>query len=316
MKVVHGTGALDRDLVRPILTIGNFDGLHIGHRTIMRTVIERARALGGEAVVYTFEPHPRKILTPARAPRLLTTLEQKLELLEEFGIDCVILEPFGDGFANVTPEEFVREYVYSRIRPVEVYVGYDFHYGRDREGSMRLLTETGPRLGFSVTIIGEVTIGARDVNSTRIRELLEHGKVDETRELLGRPYCIRGTVVEGDRRGRELGFPTANLRTDNEVLPANGVYAGEVSFLDDGVPGPGSRLPAVTNVGLRPTFDEAQGHLAETHLIDFEGELYGRRVELTFTHHLRGEQKFDGPEALREQIARDVAGARERLAGA
>jgi len=314
LKVVHGTAALDQDLVRPVLTIGNFDGLHIGHRTIMRTVVERARALDGEAAVYTFEPHPRKILTPSRAPQLLTTVDQKLELFEAFGIDCVILEPFDAEFAKVSPETFAREYVFQRIRPIEVYVGYDFHYGRDREGSMRLLTETGPRLGFSVTIIGEVMIGDRDVNSTRVRELLTRGEVEEARRLLGRPFCVRGAVVEGDRRGRQLGFPTANLRTDNEVLPANGVYAGELRFLDEGTPESGSRHAAVTNVGLRPTFEDAAGHVAEAHLIDFEGDLYGRRVELTFEHRLRGEQKFAGPDALREQIALDVADARDRLA--
>jgi len=316
LKVVYGTAALDRDLVRPVLTIGNFDGLHIGHQTIMRTVIERARALEGEAVVYTFEPHPRKVLTPDRAPQLLTTADQKLELLEGFGIDCVILEPFGPEFSKVSPEVFVRDYIHQRINPVEVYVGYDFHYGRDREGSMRLLTETGPRLGFSVTIIGEVTIGDRDVNSTRIRELLTLGEIEEAGALLGRPFCVRGEVIEGDRRGRELGFPTANLRTENEVLPANGVYAGELRFLDEGSPAAGERLAAVTNVGHRPTFSEAEGHLAEAHLIDFDGDVYGRKVELTFVHRLRGEQKFTGPDALREQIARDVEGARARLAGA
>jgi len=208
---------------------------------------------------------------------------------------------------------FVREYIHQRIGPVEVYVGYDFHYGRDREGSMRLLTETGPLLGFSVTIIGEVTIGGRDVNSTRIRELLEQGEVDEVTKLLGRPFEVRGTICQGDQRGRGLGFPTANLRSDNEVLPANGVYAGELRFLDDGEPARGVRAAVVTNVGRRPTFDDDQGLLAEAHLIDFEGDLYGRKVALGFMHHLREERKFDGPEGLREQIARDVEAARERL---
>ena len=178
---------------------------------------------------------------------------------------------------------------------------------------MRLLVETGPRLGFSVTIIGEITIGDRDVNSSRVRELLRRSEVEEVGELLGRPYCIRGEVVEGDRRGRQLGFPTANLRTDNEVLPANGVYAGEVLFLDPGKPEAGTRIPTVTNVGLRPTFDDAGGLVAEAHLIDFDGDVYGRRVDLAFCHHLRGEQKFEGPDALRVQIARDVEIARERL---
>ena len=153
MESVHGTAALKRALRRPVLTIGNFDGLHVGHRAIMKTVVARARDLGGEAVVYTFEPHPRKVLRPDRAPQLLTTLDQKIELLEEMGIDVTIFEPFDRDFAEIEPETFVREYIHRRVRPMEVYVGYDFRFGRDREGSMRLLTEMGPRLGFSVTII-------------------------------------------------------------------------------------------------------------------------------------------------------------------
>ena len=223
MESVRGTAKLEHPLRRPVLTIGNFDGLHVGHRAIMKTVLARARDLGGEAVVYTFDPHPRKVLHPDRAPQLLTTLDQKLELLEEMGVDVAIVEPFDRQFAEIEPETFVREYIHRRIRPMEVYVGYDFHFGRDREGSMRLLTEMGPRLGFSVTIIPEVTIDGRDVNSTRIRELLGQGDVQETERLLGRPFRSRGIVVEGLKRGRTLGFPTANISPQNAVLPESGV---------------------------------------------------------------------------------------------
>lgn len=313
MESVHGTAALKRALRRPVLTIGNFDGLHVGHRAIMRTVLTRARDLGGEAVVYTFEPHPTKVLRPDRAPQLLTTLDQKIELLEEIGVDVAIFEPFDREFAEIEPETFVREYIHRRIRPMEVYVGYDFRFGRDREGSMRLLTEMGPRLGFSVTIIPEVTIDGRDVNSTRIRELLRQGDVRETQRLLGRPFCTRGIVVEGMRRGRTLGFPTANIAPQNEVLPEAGVYAGWTRFVDDGDPPRGTEIPTVTNVGLRPTFDDDLGLVAEAHLIDFEGNLYGRRIELSFERRLRGERKFSGPEALKKQIQKDVVEARRWL---
>ena len=315
MEVVRGTAALNRKLVRPVLTIGNFDGLHVGHRAIMQTVVARARAHEGEAVVYTFDPHPRKVLQTGRSPKLLTTLDQKLELLESFGVDVTILEPFDAVFAELSPEDFVHNYIHARIDPVELYVGYDFHFGRDREGSMRLLTETGPRLGFSVTVVPEVTIGKRDVNSTRIRELLAQGEVEEVKELLGRPFSVRGDVREGDKRGVTLGFPTANVPPENEVLPRNGVYAGDILFLDDASAGParGERLPVVTNVGVRPTFEDGRGLLAEAHLIDFEGDLYGRRVEVSFSHHLRSEQRFDGPDALKAQIAVDVATARQKL---
>jgi riboflavin kinase/FMN adenylyltransferase len=304
---------LSRPLTRPVLTIGNFDGIHVGHRTILETVIGRARALAGEAVLFTFEPHPRKVLVPDSPPRLLATLDQKLELLEQIGVDVVIVEPFDREFARVTPDEFVREYIHRRIRPVEVYVGYDFHFGRDREGSMRLLTETGPRLGFSVTIISEVTVGDRDVNSTRIRSLLEEGHVEEAGVLLGRFFSVRGRIVAGDRRGHGLGFPTANLEPENEILPRPGVYAGRMRFLDDGTPERGAALPAVTNVGTRPTFEDGRGLTAEAHLIGFTGDIYGRQVELSFHALLRAEQRFASPEALQAQIRRDVDEARRRL---
>ncbi len=313
MRVVRGSEALGKPLERGVLTVGNFDGLHLGHQSIMQTVTLRAHALGGPAAAFTFEPHPRRVLYPERSLKLLTTLEQKLELFEAAGVDVAIVEPFDLGFARLPAERFVREILHARIGPMEVYVGYDFRYGRDREGSMRTLTELGPHLGFSVTIIPEVKLGARDVNSTRIRELLEGGQVEDAAVLLGRPYTVRGSVVEGDRRGRTIGFPTLNLAPENEILPARGVYAGHVRFLDVGTPNQGARYAAVTNVGKRPTFKEDDPVMAEAHVMDFEGDIYGRRVELTFEHHLRAEERFPDIEALKAQIGRDVLHARERL---
>jgi riboflavin kinase/FMN adenylyltransferase len=316
VQIVAGSEAvqgLPVRLERTVLTIGNFDGIHLGHRRILDTVVARARQLRGTAALYTFDPHPRRVLAPDRSPRLLTTLEQKLELVEAAGVDVVVVEPFTLEFAKTDAAEFVTRFVHARLRPVEVYVGYDFHFGRDREGSMHKLTELGPRLGFAVTIIPEVTVGDRDVNSTRIRALLAEGRVEETRDLLDRPYGVRGRVVAGDRRGRTLGFPTANLEPENEILPASGVYAGHLRLLEPGVPAPGRLLPAVTNVGCRPTFKDGAELLAEAHLLDFEGDLYGRRVELLFETRLRAEQRFAGVDALRQQIARDVEAARRAL---
>jgi riboflavin kinase/FMN adenylyltransferase len=298
-----------------VLTVGNFDGLHLGHRAILDTVVRRAHDLGGEAVVYTFDPHPRKVLRPEAPPGLLMTLEQKTELLEEFGVDVLIVEPFTLEFAKTEPESFVRDVLHRRLRPLEVYVGYDFHFGRDRAGSMRMLTELGPRLGFAVTIIPEVTLGEGDVNSTRIREVLAEGRVEEAALMLGRAYAVRGAVVAGERRGRNLGFPTANLGSENQVLPAAGVYAGRLRFLDPGRPPRGAELPSVANVGTRPTFGDSRRVLVEAHLLDFEGDLYGRRVEFGFHHHLRPERRFPSVELLREQIALDVAEGRRRLEG-
>jgi riboflavin kinase/FMN adenylyltransferase len=313
LRFIAGSHAIEEPLVRPVLTIGNFDGVHVGHRAILETVVSRARALAGQAVVYTFDPHPRKVLQPERAPKLLTTLEQRLELLAAAGVDAVVVENFTREFARTSAEAFVREVIHARIRPLEVYVGYDFHFGRDREGSMRLLTELGPRLGFSVTIIPEVVVGEHDVNSTRIRQVLAESRVEEARVLLGRPYTIRGRVEAGDRRGRALGFPTANLDAENEVLPGSGVYAGRLRLLDAGDPPAGRSFAAVANVGTRPTFRDGGEVLAEAHLLDFSGDLYGRRVELSFLACLRPERRFAGAEALREQIRADIEEARRRL---
>ena len=313
MEFVRGTGRLSRPLNRPVLTIGNFDGVHLGHRAILEIVVDRARLLGGEAVLLTFEPHPRKIVQPDRPPSLLATLDQKAELLEAAGIDVLIVESFDLEFAQTPPEVFVNEHIQQRIAPVEVYVGYDFHFGRDREGSMRLLAETGSRLGFSVTVIPEITMGERDVNSTRIRDLLGTGQVKEAGELLGRPFSVRGSIAEGMKRGREMGFPTANLAPDNETLPLPGVYMCAVRFLDDGDPRRGEVIPAVTNLGYRPTFDDQRSLIAESHLMDFSGDLYGRAIDLDFLERLRPEQKFDSMEDLKAQIGRDVESARSWL---
>lgn len=311
MEIFRGVSKLERAFRRAVLTIGNFDGVHVGHQAILRMIVDRARALDGESVLYTFEPHPRRVLQSEKALRLLETFDQKMETLAAFGVDAVIAEPFDQEFARVSPEEFVRDYVHGRVRPVEVYVGYDFHFGRDREGSMRLLTERGPHLGFSVTVVPEVSVEGRDVNSTRIRQLLSEGQVEEAALLLGRAFCVRGEVTAGDRRGRTLGFPTANLAPETEILPAPGVYYGHLRRVGAG---PEAKpWPAVTNVGYRPTFRDGRDLVAEAHLIDFSGDLYGAEVDLSFEGRLRGEIRFESVDALRAQIARDVASARVHL---
>ena len=311
MRVVAGSAALGQRLVRPVVTVGSFDGIHLGQRSILDTVVARARARDGTATVVTFDPHPRKVLSPEHAPSLLSTCEQRLEWIAEAGIDVAVIEPFTGEFAHTPPERFVQDYLHAGLAPVEVYVGYDFRFGRDREGSMRLLTELGPRLGFAVTIIPEVTIDGEDVNSTRIRELVAEGDVGRSARLLGRPYAIRGRVVEGDRRGRTLGFPTLNLDSENELLPASGVYAVRVRFLDGAA---GALLSAVSNVGRRPTFDAGEGIVCETHVFDFDADAYGRRVEVQFVSRIRAERRFSGVEALRSQIGLDAEEARRILA--
>lgn len=313
MEIFRGIAELDRAFRRPVVTIGNFDGVHLGHRAILDLVISRARDLDGESILYTFHPHPRQVLQSESNLRLLETFEQKMESLEALGLDAVVAEPFDRDFARVTPEHFIEYHIHERIRPVEIYVGYDFHFGRDREGSMRLLTERGPHLGFSVTIVPEVSVAGRDVNSTRIRQLLVEGEVEEAKLLLGRPFCVRGTITQGDRRGRELGFPTANLDPETEILPGPGVYYGHLRPLGGGRPGATERLPVVTNVGYRPTFRQDRVLVAEAHVIDFSGDLYGLEVDLTFEGRIRPEQRFESREALQTQIGRDVSIARARL---
>ena len=313
MEIIRGISELNRTFESPVLTLGNFDGVHLGHQAILNLVISRAKALGGESILFTFEPHPRRVLQAESNLRLLDTFEQKVETLEDLGLDTVIAEPFDHEFAQVSPEQFIGHHIHECIRPVEVYVGYDFHFGRDREGSMRMLTERGPHLGFSVTVVSEVQVDGRDVNSTRIRELLAEGSVEEAAMLLGRPFCARGEVIEGARRGRTLGFPTANLAPETEILPAPGVYFGHLRCLGGGAPWAGKSLPVVTNVGFRPTFRDSRDLVAEAHIIDFSGDLYGVEVDLTFEGRLREEQRFQSVDALREQIAMDVEQARERL---
>ncbi|MEM9175738.1 MAG: bifunctional riboflavin kinase/FAD synthetase [Myxococcota bacterium] len=313
MEIYRGISELGRRLTRPVVTIGNFDGVHRGHQAILQTVTERAKALDGESVLYTFEPHPRRVLHPDLDLRLLETFDQRMETLASHGLDVVIAEPFDLAFARISPERFIEHYLHASIGPSEVYVGYDFHFGKDREGSMRMLTERGPHLGFSVTVIPEVSVEGRDVNSTRVRQLLAEGEVEEAAELLGRPFVARGEVTEGDRRGRTIGFPTANLAPETEILPAPGVYYGRLRCLRGGGVWEGKTLPAVTNVGYRPTFHDGRDLVAEAHVIDFDGDLYGVEVDLTFEGRLRGEQRFASVDGLKAQIARDVDEARVRL---
>jgi riboflavin kinase/FMN adenylyltransferase len=308
MRVVEGSS--HPEVLRGcVITVGNFDGLHLGHRALLDAVLARARELARPAALYTFDPHPRRVLQPELAQPQLMLWEQLALGLEEHGLDVLIRERFTREFAALDPEVFLRDVLAPRLAPAEIFVGRDFHFGRGRAGSGELLARIAPRLGIRVTIIPHVKVGGEDVSSTRIRRALLAGDVDDAAAALGRPYSVWGEVVSGDRRGRTLGFPTANLATRNELLPARGVYATTVRLFKGDRPGP-ECLPAVTNVGTRPTFDPGR-LLAETHLIDFEGELYNCRLELAFHARIRDERRFEGPDALRQQIALDVQRARE-----
>ncbi len=311
MRVFHGSGAVSSDMRGCVLTIGNFDGLHVGHQALVAAVVERGRELGVPTGVYTFDPHPRRVLDPLRAPQLLMSWPQLEALLEQDGVDFLVREPFTPDFARLSAEKFLADVIHGRIAPREIFVGRDFHFGRGASGTDETLTRIGPTLGIRVTVIPQVRADDLDVSSTRVRALIGEGRVEEAARCLGRPYAIWGTVVKGEQRGRTLGFPTANLEVDNELVPANGVYASTARPFASERPGPEEHA-AVTNIGTRPTFKLGRV-LTEAHLLDYSGDLYGKRLELRFHARIRDERRFSGPEELAEQIARDAARARELL---
>jgi riboflavin kinase/FMN adenylyltransferase len=313
MRIYEGSRALAAADRGAVLTVGNFDGVHLGHRALIDAVRRRARELDRPSLLYTFHPHPQRVLAPQSSPPQLMQWEQLADALERAGLDAVVRERFTPEFASLSPERFLREVLAERLAPAVLFVGRDFHFGKERSGSGELLADLGPRLGFEVAIIGQVEVDGADVSSTRIRRALVAGDVAAAARALGRPYEIWGTVVGGDERGRQLGFPTANLETPNELIPAHGVYATRVRLFRGERPGP-ETLTAVTNVGTRPTFEPGRV-LVETHLLDYEGDLYGQRLALGFEARIRAERRFSGAQELREQIARDVIRAREIHAG-
>ncbi len=305
--------ALERDdLPRElILTVGNFDGIHAGQRRILDLVIARARDTGLGSAVVTFEPHPLSILRPGEAPPLLTTPGQKESLLAETGVDELVVVRFTPGFSRLPARRFVRDFLVGRLAAREIYVGASFAFGRDREGDLSLLQAMGDSFGFAAHGCEEVASGDEPVSSTRIRAAVAAGDVDAASRMLGRPYALSGIVVRGDGRGRGLGWPTANLEVDNELLPADGVYVTRL-----GISALGDDLPSVTNVGTRPTVYAEHPRLVECHVLDFDRDIYGERVELQMLHRLRGERKFPSVEALRQQIGQDAESAREYFAAA
>jgi riboflavin kinase/FMN adenylyltransferase len=291
----------------PAVAVGNFDGVHRGHQALVAAALAEARARNGTAVVLTFEPHPSRVLFPERAATLLMTLDQKAEVLARLEVDRLAVLEFTRELAGHTAEEFARDILLATLGAHVVVVGSGFRFGRGRGGNAAALAALGGQLGFDVRLVDPVLDAGEPVSSTRIREAIEAGAVDRAAELLGRRYFIEGRVVEGDGRGRTLGFPTANLGVENETLPGRGVYACWCRRLDSQPP-EDAALPAAVNVGRRPTFD-GEHTTVEAHLLGFTGNLYGRRLRLEFVERLRLEQRFEGKEALREQIQADVARA-------
>lgn len=308
MRLFHGTD--NAEIARPsVLTLGVFDGLHLGHQLIMRTVVERARAADAVPTVITFEPHPRAVLHPDSAPPLLQTFDQKIEALGVLGIEQTIVIHFDQAFAQIRAQDFLRDVVVDRLHAKEVYLGRGFAFGHNREGNIELLRQVSDRLGFLADEVPEVCLRGRRVSSSRIRELLQNGQVNLARRMLGRPYGVEGRVVRGAERGVTLGFPTANLHPQNRVIPRGGVYV-TATLID------GQWRRSVTNIGMRPTFESGADTSVETFVMNWSGDLYGDVVRVRFLHRLRDEKKFNSVDELRSQIECDVTRAEKFFARA
>lgn len=301
MRLFHGYE--NAEIARPtVLTLGVFDGLHLGHQLIIRRVVERARAVAAVPTVITFDPHPRAVLHPESAPPLLQTFDQKIEAFGVLGVEQAIVVRFTREFAAVRADEFLRDVVRERLQAKEVYLGRGFAFGRGREGDIELLRKVSGELGFAAFEVPEVRLRGRRISSSRVRELLSAGAVNLARRMLGRPYGVEGRVARGAERGRTLGFPTANLQPRNRVIPRRGVYV-TATLIE------GAWRRSVTNVGLRPTFGEAEEPSVETFVLDWRGDLYGDVVRVRFLHRLRDERRFASAGELKRQIDRDVARA-------
>ena len=290
------------------VTVGNFDGVHRGHQALVAAAVAQARSLGGTSVALTFDPHPSRVLSPDRAPRALMTVEQKAEILGGLGLDRLVVLPFTLELSRQSPEDFARLVLQGALGAKAVVVGVGFRFGHRRSGDVRLLAELGERLGFRVQAIEPLLHEGAPISSSRIREALARADVEAARALLGRPFFVDGRVVAGQGRGRTIGVPTANLELLNETLPGGGVYACRCSGREP-ASGPWN---AVVNVGRRPTFGGGETTV-EAHLLDFEGDLYGRMLRLQFLERLREERRFPGAEALVAQIREDIVRARALL---
>jgi len=309
MQLIHSLDEISQPFKNAVITIGNFDGVHIGHQALFYEVIERAHAVDGTSIAMTFDPHPLRVLKKNNTPPLITLLEQKIELIERSGMDVLICVPFTLEFAAVSAVSFVEDLLVRRIGMKTIVVGEDYAFGKNREGNIALLNDLASRMGFEVVVtslIRTIKGMSERISSTAIRELVQAGEMPQTCRMLGRNFQIRGTVVRGrDRGGRLLGFPTANLNMQDELCPKNGIYAVTVETqagLNFGV----------ANIGYSPTFNDRQ-FTVEVHILDFCEDIYGKKIRVNFVKRLRDEIKFSGIEELKEQIQRDIDTARRIL---
>ena len=304
MTTIYTLSNLPEDIKNPVVTIGNFDGVHWAHQAIFGKVMERAKDLNGTSMVVTFEPHPMKITSPKKAKPLITLLEQKKELMTNQGIDILLLIRFTLEFAAISARDFVKNILVDRLRIKEIVVGYDYAFGHNREGNIDLLKEMGKQFNFRVSQVGPVYVGKRLVSSTSIRNLITEGKVSEAKELLGRNYQIRGEVMRGRNRGGPLlGYPTANLKLADELIPKEGVYVVTVDL-------EGKLYQGLTNIGFNPTFKD-KNLSVETYILDLSSNILKRGIKINFLSRLRDEITFASAKELSQQIGRDIEQARE-----
>jgi len=298
MKIFHGTD--NANILRgTVLTLGVFDGLHLGHQRIMERVVERAKAVGAVPTAITFDPHPRAVLHPENAPPLLQTLDQRLLNFAFLGIEQAIVIRFDKDFAAQNAETFLHDIVHERLQAKEVYLGKGFFFGKNRGGNIELLKRMSAELGFFADEVEEVRLRGTRISSSKIRHLLAEGKVNLVRRMLDRPYGVEGQIVHGFERGRTIGFPTANLKPNNRVIPKYGVYATATLINNEW-------RKSITNVGVRPTFEDETAPPIETYVFDFDGDLYGDVLRVRFLHRIRSERKFNGIDELKSQIERDT----------
>jgi len=291
-----------------VVTIGTFDGVHLGHRTILNEVIKHAKEVKGESIVVTFEPHPRKLLFPDQPIKLITPLQQKLDLIIRGGIHNVVVAPFTREFSQLSADEYIKDFLVKKFKPQSIVIGYDHHFGHDRKGDINLLKEYAERYGYNVYEISAQLIDEAAISSTKIRNALSEGRVTDANHMLGRSYSISGTVVEGKKLGRELGYPTANIRHSepDQILPAIGIYAVRVKWGQ-------STYKGMLSIGLNPTVSDDRSIKIEVNIFDFDRNIYGDMIEIEFVQYLRDEQKFDSLDALREQLHKDKETSLESL---
>lgn len=309
MRVYKGMTELTTPPKGAVVTIGNFDGVHVGHQELLSRVCDHANRIQGTSVAITFRPHPHFVLRPTEAPLLINTYEEKIDLIHQYGVDLVIEEPFSREFSNITPDQFVNQFLVQKLDTKVLYLGYDFAFGKERSGSIETIQRLAEARGIEIDVVPPHKVDGTPVSSSLIRKLLDGGEIEQANRCLGRPFFLKGLVWRGEGRGRTIGIPTANLQTVSRKYPKVGVYATKTKWR-------GNIYPSISNIGYNPTFKGDGTDLPlkiETHLFDFDEDMYGDEIQVEFYSFLRAEKKFNGVQELLSQIQADFATARKLL---